>query len=160
MRDLHPYDGVTRVFEHTDADPSEGLEIAARLLKLPQGSLVDARYRLSFHSGGSGIIDNLAISIAWREGPAMLDARDDLMNPEEALADPRTQSDFEWLVQDEDAPLPITEAAARFINENRKPFQPACTPSDLWFDTISGVNTWYAFWIAEGRLSFLGFDQG
>lgn len=160
MSDLHPYDDKTRLFQHTDPDPSEGLVIAAGLLGRPAGSLVDARYRLSFYSGGFGIIDKLAISVACDDPPSVFAARDDLWSPEELAADAELKAGFLWLVEDEDAPLPVAEAAARFVNAERQPFQPACAPDALWFESISGVNAWTATWLAEGRLNLLAFDQG
>jgi hypothetical protein len=160
MNDLHPYDGGTRVFAHADADPSKGLAIVARVLGTPSASLVEPRYQLSFYSGGLGIEDRLAISVTGADALAALGKRLRLCTPEEAAADPNAREDFLWLVEDEDHPLPVAEAAARFLNERRASFQDVCTPTALWFDADSTVNAWTAVWLAEGRLHYLGFDQG
>jgi hypothetical protein len=161
--DLHPYDGRERDFRHTDVDRAAGLHIVAKVLALPQAPEVDGvKYELSFYSGGIGILDKLAITLpAGVASAEAVVARLGLVTPDAAAADEAWGSDFLWLVDDEEEPLPLRQAAIRFINEERRSFQPECLGTDsFWFANDCSVNAWTALWEHEGALSFLGFDQG
>lgn len=161
--DLHPYDGKERRFRHTDRDMAPGVRIVMDLLHLPAPpSAPGLLYDLSFYSGGIGVMDRLAITLP-REGPSapVVLTRLPGKPPEEIASDPSCQNDFLWLINDEDDPLPVRAAAARFINENRQEFQPECQVSGaMWFEAESNVNSWTALWETDGVLSYLSYDQG
>ena len=161
--DLHPYDGKERRYRHTDSDMTPGVRIVMGLLHLPAPpSASGLLYDLSFYSGGIGVMDRLAITLP-RESPSapIVLATVPCKPPEEIASDPSCQDDFLWLIDDEDDPLPVRAAAARFINENRQEFQPECQVSGaMWFVAESNVNTWTALWETDGVLSYLSYDQG
>ncbi len=155
--DLHPYDGRERRFRDSDEDRRAGLEILAGLLEV--ASLPgDARYDLSFYSGGIGVLDHLAIAARGVEPPARL------WLPERAIEDPQDRDCIECLVGCDDEaepPVPLRAAIAAFIEEHREPWQPACAATDeMWIDPTSGVNAWSIGWRKDGVLGYLGFDQG
>ncbi|HEY7180908.1 MAG TPA: hypothetical protein VIC84_05795 [Blastocatellia bacterium] len=161
--DLHPYDGVDRRYRHTDADPSMGLAIVEHILGLPrippsEGVLYD----LSFYSGGIGVLDRLAIAIPadpglWAGVITALNARE----PEDAANDVVWAGDFRWLIQGAEQLSPIREAAMKFVNSERIPFQEECTPrSRLLFQSDSDVNDWAVIWGTDHHLNYLGYSQG
>jgi len=160
---LHPYDGVDRRYRHTDADPAAGLAIIARVLGLHRTpSSEGLLYDLSLYSGGIGVLDRLAIVIPadpglWVEGAAALNARE----PEDAVNDVAWAEDFLWLIHGVEQPLPIREAAMKFVNTERRPFQEECTPrSRVLFQSNSDVNDWAVIWGTDAHLNYLGYSQG
>lgn len=160
--DLHPYDGKERRYRHTDSDVAPGVRIVMGLLHLPAPpSASGLMYDLSFYSGGIGVVDRLAITLPREDTSAPILARLPCKPPEEVASDPSCRDDFLWLIDDEEDPLPVRAAAARFINEHRREFQPECqVSSSMWFMTESGVNAWTALWETDGLLSYLSYDQG
>lgn len=162
---LHPYDGVTRPFRHTDPDPTAGLAAVAKLLRLQEPPAAQGlQYEIEFYSGGIGILDHLALSVptATYPWPTAI-AKLNLQSPETAAANPAWSEDFLWLLTlDGDAELPPPrQAAVEFINENRKPFQPACSPTNhIYFQFDSNVNDWLAVWGDDTQLNYLAFSQG
>lgn len=161
--DLHPYDGKERRYRHTDADLREGIRLVTQLIYLPTPPpRLGLLYDLSFYSGGIGILDRLAITLPLQL-PQTLGVVAGLRasTPDDALSDPGWRDDFLWLVDDEDNPLPPRAAAARFIHENRREFQPECDASSaIWFEPVSNVNAWTALWHSHDLLSYLAYDQG
>jgi len=159
---LHPYDGQTRRFRDGDGE-GLGRILVERLLRIPASSAIEGlRYDLSFYSGGLGILDHLAITvpIAHVELPAVL-ARARAETPERIVADASWCEYFLWLIDDEEQPSPLRDAAARFVNEHRADFQRECrADSAIWFESQSGVNSWVALWDSDGQLGYLAFDQG
>jgi hypothetical protein len=158
---MRRYDDVRRKYRHDDASRSEGLEIIKRIV--PDLDLEAAKFRLSLYAGGAGVSDSIAIAVPVDE--SKIDSAVSLLSmrtPAEAMADPNWAEEFEWLVENEEQPLPVGEAAARFINEERAPeFQCPCSPADpLWFEDSSGVNHWVAMWFKNGVLNYLAFDVG
>jgi hypothetical protein len=161
--DLHPYDGVDRHYRHTDADPATGLAIVAHILGLPRTPLSEGLlYDLSIYSGGIGVLDRLAIAIPagpglWAGVIAALNARE----PEDAANDVGWAEDFLWLIHGDEQPSPIREAAMKFVNSERRPFQEKCTPrSRLLFLSGSNVNDWAVIWGTDTHLNYLGYSQG
>lgn len=161
--DLHPYDNRERLYSHTDPHRGEGIAVVAKLLGLtdapsPEGLLYD----LSIYSGGIGVLDRLAITLPadsklWAEVMEAISAK----TPEEASQDEAWSEQFLWLIELEDEPLSPREAATRFINSERRPFQPRClATSRILFGEDSDVNDWVALWGDETRLSYLGYSQG
>jgi hypothetical protein len=64
MDPLHPYDGRTRTFRHTDTDPDlrrAALTLIARLLRW-SAAPPDTRYHLTLYSGGCGVIDRIKVA--------------------------------------------------------------------------------------------------
>jgi hypothetical protein len=161
--DLHPYDNKERRYRHTDSEMSDGIRIVTKLLCLfSPPPAIGLLYDLSFFSGGIGVVDKLAITLPTENisVPSIV-ASLQFKSPEDAVSDAGWKDDFLWLVDDEDDPLPVRGAVARFINENRSGFQPQCGASDLiWFEAESNVNHWTALWETEGALSYLSYDQG
>lgn len=160
---LHPYDGVDRHYCHTDADPSAGLAIVAQILSLPGTPSVEGLfYDLSIYSGGCGVLDRLAIALSadpsvWAAATTALRARE----PVDAASDEVWAEDFNWLLNGDEEPLPVREAAARFVNSERRSFQTACTPhSRILFQSNSDVNDWAVIWGDETHLNYLGGSQG
>jgi hypothetical protein len=91
---------------------------------------------------------------------ALLAARG-CVTPDEALADAEWGEDFRWLVEDEELPVPLADAVARFVDEHRATFQPPCVAGTLvWVEPASTVNGWAVVWEVDGALSFRGFEQG
>jgi hypothetical protein len=161
--DLHPYDGVDRRYRHTDTDPAMGLAIVAHILGLPRTpSSEGLLYDLSLYSGGIGVLDRLAIAIPadpglWAGVTAVLNARE----PEDAANDVGWAEDFLWLIHGAEQPSPIREAAMKFVNSERKPFQEECAQrSRLLFQSNSDVNDWAVIWGTDGQLNYLGYSQG
>ena len=164
--DLHPYDGKERRFRHDDADSSQrdrARALVARLLGLaapppPEG----LRYDLCFYSGGIGVLDRLHVALPC--APAEVDAivaRLGLATPEAAVADAAWCGDFNWLVRDEDEPLPLRAAVAVFIEKQRADFQPSPEErSRVWFFPESGVNAWLLVYEQDGELGYIAFEQG
>jgi hypothetical protein len=163
--DLHPHDGRERRYRHTDTDPGEGIALVTKLLQLPAPPRTEGlRYNLSFYSGGSGVVDKLAISLPLAPTVAeRIVSNLEAKTPEEAVGDMEWKNEFLWLIADEDGynSLPLREETARFVSQSRMEFQPDCRPSDPhWFAQGSGVNSWTALWQCGGTLSFLAYDQG
>lgn len=159
---LHPYDGADRRFRHTDSTPGygpEALALVLRLSRVPEGEML---YDLSFYSGGIGIFDNLAVSLAatpemWAEAIAGLEAQ----TLEEAAGDPDWTAELSWLLGGAEEPIPLRPAAVEFIAEHRRDFQPMCRPGDrVLLQHASNVNHWGILWGDDARLNFLGYDQG
>ncbi len=160
---MHPYDGVERRFRHTDADRNTRLDLIAQLLHLPKPPAGDdVLYDLSFYSGGIGVLDNLAITLAadpaiWASVTTVLAAR----TPEEAVTDPGWADDFVWLLTGEEAQVSAREAAVQFINSERRDFQSACdATSRILFVDASDVNSWVALWGDDATLNYRSYDQG
>ncbi|MFT3775937.1 MAG: hypothetical protein QM820_62125 [Minicystis sp.] len=160
---LHPYDGITRRFRHTDEDPREGLDLIARLLGLPQPPAPDrALYDLSFYSGGIGVVDRLALTVhvtpaIWAHVASAMDA----VAPEEAEMAPEWADELAWLFTGEEERVPLRPAAVAFINGERRDFQAECSPADrILIVQESGVNHWNVLWGTDQRLNHLGYDQG
>ncbi len=160
--DLHPYDNVERCFRHTDAARDEGRVVVARVLGLPQPPAGELLYDLSFFSGGIGVLDRLAITLAadpalWSSVASSLRGR----TPEDAAADRSWAGELIWLLTGEEDEVSIRPAAARFINQHRREFQPECVPSSrILFGHESNVNDWVALWGDDTRLSYFGYSQG
>jgi hypothetical protein len=151
---VRPYDGQTHVYTHADPDRGAGLAIVARTLG---ATADDARYEMSFYSGGMGIIDHVAIACAVTPDRVAAATRE--LRPIEDVLD----DDIAWLIDDEDEPhpQPAHVLAARFIEAHRQPFQPACSPNAaMWFAPDSGINCWTVVWQAGDELAYLSFDQG
>ena len=160
---LHPYDGVDRHYCHTDADPAAGLAIVTQVLGLPETPSGEGLfYDLSIYSGGCGVLDRLAIAIpadpgVWAAATAALEARE----PEDAARVEGWAEDFIWLLDGDGEPLHVREAAARFVNSERRSFQMACAPySRMLFQSHSDVNDWAVIWGDETHLNYLGYSQG
>lgn len=161
--DLHPYDGVERRFHHADADRDTGLDVVARVLHLPRPPPRErVFYDLSFYSGGIGVLDRLAITLpadpaTWASVAAAIGAK----SPEEASRDAGWADELLWLFASGEKPVPLREAAVRFINGERREFQSECLPaSRILFADGSGVNWWVALWGDDTALNYLGYDQG
>ncbi len=160
--DLHPYDNVERRFRHTDAAGEEGRAVVARVLGLPEPPAGELLYDLSFFSGGVGVLDRLAITLAadpalWLSVASSLRGR----TPEEAAADKSWAGKLIWLLTGEEEEVPIRPAAIRFINQHRREFQAECVPSSrILFGHESDVNDWVALWGDDKRLNCLGYSQG
>jgi hypothetical protein len=160
--DLHPYDNVERRFRHTDPVRDEGRAAAAWVLGLAEPPAGEMLYDLSFFSGGTGVLDRLAVSLSadpalWSRAASSLRGR----TPEEAAADRCRAGELVWLLTDEEAEIPIRPAAVRFINQHRKEFQAECVPSSrILFEYESNVNYWAVLWGDDARLNYLGYSQG
>jgi hypothetical protein len=161
--DLHPYDGVERRFHHTDADLATGLSVVARVLHLPGPPPREGVfYDLSFYSGGIGVLDNRAITLpadsaTWATVTAATGAKP----LEEASRDAGWADELLGLFASEEKPVPLREAAVRFINGERREFQSECLPTGrILFAEGSGVNYWEALWGDGATLNYLRYDQG
>src|SRR5512138_2058320 len=100
MSELYRYDGKTHRFSHDDADPSAGRAHVARMLGLAE-SPPDARYELSFYSGGIGVLDQMAIAVpATPEVRAAAIARIAGVAPDDATGDWRDE--LIWLLAGDD----------------------------------------------------------
>ena len=159
LADLHPYDGSEKQFRHSDPDRDAGLVVVAHLLRLPHPPSGDAvLYELSFYSGGIGILDRLAITLAadpttWERVVEALRAK----TPEDAANDPDWADDFLWLLGVEDALVSIREGAIAFINNERREFQSLC---HIFFVAGSNVNGWTVLWGDDTTFNYYGYDQG
>lgn len=165
--DLHPYDGRTRCFGHDDAAPEQrarGRALVARLLGLPAPPAAEGLcYSLSFHSGGSGVIDRLHVAMPSTEQEAeVIAARLGLVTFEAAQADAEARVEIEWLVHDDEhAERTLVEALAAFIDLERAEFQPRPgAGARVWLASESNVNTWTLVYAVDGTLAFLAYDQG
>jgi len=161
--DLHPYDGRERRFRHTDTPRGDGLAAVRQVLGLdedprPEGLLYD----LSFYSGGIGVMDSLAITLA--ASPALwatVLAKFSAQTPEATSCHVEWGEDFLWLLDDCDGARSPRAAALDFVNQRRSAFQPACDPGHrIFFEHASTVNHWGVFWGYDTQLSFAGYDQG
>jgi hypothetical protein len=159
--DLHPYDGKERRYRDSDANRGDGLSIVAKLLGLASApAREDVRYDLSFYSGGIGVCDVLgmtyACSLAEFERIAVgLNAKDVAA----AVAHPAWAEELLWLI-DADGISP-SDAAARFVLEEKLDFQAPCTPSSpIRFVVGSGVNDWTVLWFESLHLNYRGYSQG
>jgi hypothetical protein len=160
---MRPYDDRTLEYRHTDVDQVEGLRLVASYLALPHVPAgAGLRYEISLYSGGMGILDAVAITLAPGTAAAHeVAARLQLVTPEAAAGEQTWGEDFRWLLDNDEQPLPIRDASARFLDQKRRQFQPACRQRDpQWFAAESGVNSWGAVWEHDGAVSFLAFDQG
>ena len=153
--DLHPYDGVTRRFRHTDAETAAGLAAVGKLLRWA-GPLAGLEYDVSFYSGGVGVLDTLAITFSvgaegWGPFVRALDAV--------AVVELVGDEDFLWLVRGDEETVAV--AVVEFVNEQRKEFQPVCLGTDrVFFQRWSNVNDWLVLWGADSRLSYLAYSAG
>jgi hypothetical protein len=148
---LHPYDGVERRFRHTDATTADGLAIVARVLHVPAAR--SALYDMRFYSGGFGIIDYLAIALPVNDATAA----EIVM----ALGLAPPDGDTAELVVDEDAPEPLADAIAHFVDEHRCDFQPPCRATDrVWFEPESNSNHWVVVWHRDRTLCYVAYDRG
>lgn len=159
--ELHPYDGKTREFRHTDNDPSTGLRLVARRLELGEAHrLGDIFYDLSFYSGGLGTFDKWAISgtcslTTFRELARSLG----MVTVEAAVAHESWADDFLWLIDAEESPA--QEAAVEFANRDRGPQLAECLRSSaLLFEERCDVNSWSLMWYEQGRLNFRSSCEG
>ena len=163
LSDLHPYDGRERVYKHTDLLPNKGRSIAALLLGLEQfpSDSGEVQYELSIYSGGIGVFDQLAISLPaspaiWQSVAAHLSAR----QVPDSCEDPDWE-DLIWLISSSESVEDAQEAAAAFVNSERRAFQAECGSRDrLLFGEGSNVNDWTCIWGKDGSLNYLGFSQG
>ena len=159
--DLHPYDGKERRFRDSDASSADALPIVAKLLGMPAAPAAGSlRYDLSFFSGGIGVHDVLGITY-----PCTLTEFEQIavrLNTKEvaaAAADPSWSEDFLWLIKADG--LTPTDAAARFLADERLDFQGPCTPtSPMRFVMWSDVNDWTALWFDSSHLNYRGYSQG
>jgi hypothetical protein len=160
--DLHPYDNVERRYRHTDGTRGEGRDVLAHVLGLPEPPPGELLFDMSFFSGGIGVLDRLAIAVPadpalWSRVITSLRCR----TPEEASADESWLGNLIWLFTGEQERVPIRPAAVRFINRERREFQPECLPtSRILFGNESDVNDWVVIWGDETRLNYLGYGQG
>jgi hypothetical protein len=159
---MHPYDGAERRYLHTDQAPNEGRAVAARVLGLTEPPAGELLYDLSLYSGGSGVLDRLAITVPadavlWSSVVSSLRGR----TPEEACEDGAWARELIWLLTGGEEEIPLRPAAVRFINQERREFQAVCVPSSrILFGHESNVNDWVALWGDETQLNYLGFSQG
>jgi hypothetical protein len=163
VNDLHPYDNVERRFHHTTNEWKGGLEVVARLLRLPHPPHSDGTlYDLSFYSGGIGVVDQLAITLG--AGPALWAHVIDsfrAVTPEAGSRDAFYAEDFNWLLTQEENVVATRSDAIRFINAERRSFQRACVLTDLiLFEQGSNVNDWVVFWGDESVLNYIAYSQG
>ena len=159
--ELHPYDGGTRRFRHTDADPVAGLAAVGKLLRWA-GPLEGLEYDVSFYSGGVGVLDTLAITFlvgaeGWEPFVRALRA----LPVGDLVGDPEWGEDFLWLVRGDEETVAPAVAAVEFVNEQRKEFQPVCLATDrVLFQRCSNVNDWLVLWGDDSRLSYLAHSAG
>jgi len=163
--DLHPYDGRTRCFGHDDAEPehrARGCALVARLLGLPAPPATEGLcYSLSFHSGGSGVLDRLHVTMpSTEQAVEVIATRLGLVTLEAMQAEAR--GELEWLVHDDEHPeRTLAEALAAFIDRERAKFQPSPrAEARVWLAPESDVNTWTLVYAVDGELAFLAYDQG
>ena len=161
--DFHLYDGIERRYRHTDLVQNVGLQAVAQLLDLPEPPARDVLlYDLSFHSGGWGVLDRLAITLSadpiiWESVIKTVKA----MTPEEASTKESWVADLVWLFTGEELPVPLRPAAARFINFERYQFQSEChSSSRILFQLDSDVNEWVALWGDDAKLNYRAYSHG
>lgn len=150
--DLHPYDDVTRIFTDEDADQRPGLELVNGLLggQLPP-SPSGLTYRLSYFSGGVGVIDNLSVTLDADR--ALFDR---VVKSLELIswADAQTDDEVRWWLDVEDHQGPDQALAAFLAGLGIAGAQ------ETWFDSISGVNAWsVVVWTGE-VMHLRAYDQG
>ncbi|MFT3841285.1 MAG: hypothetical protein QM723_30115 [Myxococcaceae bacterium] len=108
-------------------------------------------YRLSFFSGGIGVIDNLSVTL--NADRALFDRvvkALKLISWSEAQAD----EEVRWWLDVEDHPGP-DQALAAFLAEHG-----ITAAQETWFDSISGVNSWSVVaWTGE-VLHLRAYNQG
>jgi len=161
-RDLHPYDNVERRYRHGDGTRSEGYEVVAEVLGLPEPPPGELLFDLSFFSGGIGVLDRLAISVPadpalWSSVVTSLRCR----TPEEASAEESWLEQLMWLLTAGKEETPVRHAAVGFINRERREFQTECMATNrILFGYESDVNDWVALWGDDSRLNYLGYSQG
>lgn len=159
----HPYDNQERRYRHDGPHRARGLQLVAELLRLADGALVEsAKFDLSFYSGGMGVVDRLAIHLqAAAEVVEQVVRNLEGATPEALALNPAYAEDFLWLVSDDgNNSLPRSDSV-RFVNQERKEFQPLCDDhSRVFFTDWSNVNDWVVLWTAAGSLNYLGYSQG
>ena len=152
-----------RRYQDSDDDPTAGRRIVERQLRLLGSSAVNGlRYDLRFYGGGWGTSIAIAVPVVEVDLPAVLAAAS-AVPPEMIVADTSWSEHFLSLLggEDEDERPGLRDAAARFLDEHREPFQPECHASSaIWFESQSGVNAWIALWDTDGLLGYLSWDQG
>jgi hypothetical protein len=160
--DLHPYDNVERRYRHTDGTRGEGRDVVAQVLGLQQPPAGELLFDMSFFSGGTGVLDRLAIAVPadpvlWSSVVRSLRCR----TPEEASTEESWLKQLIWLLTSKQERIPIRDAAVKFINRERRAFQTECAAtSRILFAYESDVNDWVALWGDDGRLNYLGYSQG
>jgi hypothetical protein len=159
---LHSYDGIERRYRHTDAAQEKGRSVAAQILNLPEPITSDLLFDLSLYSGGTGVLDRLAISLPadpalWSQITESLQLR----TLEDAAADEGRLENLLWLFTGKEDAIPLGLAAVQFINQERRHFQPSCTSSSrILIGDQSDVNDWVVVWGDEQWLNYLAFSQG
>lgn len=159
----HPYDNQARRYRHDGPHRARGLQLVAKVLRLADGALVEsAKFDLSFYSGGIGVVDRLAIHLqATAEVVEQVVRNLEGVAPEVLALDPAYAEDFLWLVSDDGNNSSPRSDSVRFVNEERKEFQPLCDDhSRVFFADWSTVNDWVVLWTAAGSLNYLGYGQG
>lgn len=163
VEDEHPYDGQERRYRHDDPHRARGLQLVAKLLRLADAALVEsANFDLSFYSGGMGVVDRLAIHLqAPAEVVEQVVRNLEGVTPEVLALDPVYAEEFLWLVSDDGNNSSPWSDSVRFVNQERKAFQPLCDDhSRVFFTEESNVNDWTVLWTAAGSLNYLGYSQG
>lgn len=158
------YDGVDYRYHHADSAPDAGRKVAARVLGLTEPPAGELLYDLHLYSGGSGVLNRLAITLAadpglWTRIAESARAR----TPDEAQADQSWEQELVWLLTktEPEEPVEIVPAAVEFINAQRREFQTECTAaSRILFGQESNVNDWIVLWGDDGRLNYLEYSQG
>jgi len=81
--------------------------------------------------------------------------------PEDAANDVAWAEDLLWMIHGDEQPSPIREAAMKFVNGKRRPFQDERAPgSRLLFKSDSDENYWAVIWGTDAHLNYLGYSQG
>lgn len=161
--DLHPYDGSEQRYRHTDVDQTTGLAAVARILGLPAPPASDRlQYDLSFYSGGIGVLDKLAMALAFDEGLwSMIITGLGARAPDDLDGAGDEGEDFRWLMLGDADQRDIRVAAAEFIESNRASFQSPCSSEEeILFTAHSNVNDWTAIWRGADVINLLEFNQG
>ena len=158
----HSYDNQERRYRHDGPNRARGLQLVVASLRLADVALVEsAKFDLSFYSGGIGVVDRLAIHLqATAEVVEQVVRNLEGVTPEVMALDPYAE-EFLWLVSDDGNNSSPRSDSVRFVNEERKEFQPLCDDhSRVFFADWSTVNDWVVLWTAAGSLNYLGYGQG
>jgi hypothetical protein len=147
---------------HVDG-PAAGLGIVARILALPERPPKEGLLFDLTHCDEPGAMNRFQITLPLTSAAvATVVSTLDVRTPEAFVADRFLGLTFTALVgiDDDSSDMPVREATARFINENRGDFQPECHSSDPhWFGIDPGVNDWTVLWVHGGLLSYLHWDS-
>ncbi len=120
------------------------------------------RYSLSFHAGGTGVNDRLAIRCQFAQGdwPGVVQ-RLRLRQPQEAIGNAGWEEDFLWLIGAEGIDGTLDEHCHRFINSEKHDFQDDVNDKwEVFFANESDVNSWCVVWRSNDCMNYLSFDQG